>query len=234
MSIALSGFLLGLSLIVAIGPQNALIIKQGIKREGVVAILIVCMLSDVLLIFSGTAGVGVLINKAPVMMTVLKWLGACYLAWFSYSCFRDAWKNDQALTISSSAEDNADYTNTKTEDYAAIPAGSGNVATKTRPQRTQQKTWVKPVLAALAFTYLNPVAYVDTLVMLGGIANQHGPEGRWIFATGALVASLMWFPLLGFGAIKFSSVLAKPTAWKIINFAIGCIMLSMCIRLILH
>lgn len=65
MSIAFAGFLMGLSLIVAIGPQNALIIRQGIKREGLIPILVVCILSDVILIFGGTAGVGALVDRAP-------------------------------------------------------------------------------------------------------------------------------------------------------------------------
>ena len=63
MSIAVAGFLLGLSLIVAIGPQNALVIRQGVKREGLIVVLAICILSDIFLIFGGTAGVGVIIEK---------------------------------------------------------------------------------------------------------------------------------------------------------------------------
>lgn len=80
MSIAIAGFLMGLSLIVAIGPQNALIIRQGVKREGVLAVLLVCIISDVILIFGGTAGVGALVERAPVALVALKWLGAAYLS----------------------------------------------------------------------------------------------------------------------------------------------------------
>ena len=89
MSIAVAGFLLGLSLIVAIGPQNALVIRQGVKREGLIVVLAICMLSDIFLIFGGTAGVGVIIEKAPLALVALKWFGAAYLAWFAVSCFRD-------------------------------------------------------------------------------------------------------------------------------------------------
>ncbi len=89
MSIAVAGFLLGLSLIVAIGPQNALVIRQGVKREGLIVVLAICILSDIFLIFGGTAGVGVIIEKAPLALVALKWFGAAYLAWFAVSCFRD-------------------------------------------------------------------------------------------------------------------------------------------------
>ncbi|MDO5098307.1 MAG: LysE/ArgO family amino acid transporter [Corynebacterium sp.] len=236
MSIVIAGFLLGISLIVAIGPQNALIIKQGIKREAVVAVLAVCMLSDILLILGGTAGVGELIERAPIALVILKWLGAAYLAWFGFSCFRDAFKKDaDALTVES-----------ETSPHAVSPSDSdfghssgGSVTTKTTTQalpqvQTTTRTWLKPVLAALAFTWLNPAAYIDAVIMLGGMANQYGTSGRWLFAAGALLASMTWFPLLGYGSTRFSTVLSQPQAWRFINFAIGCIMVMMCIRLLMH
>lgn len=240
MSIVIAGFLLGLSLIIAIGPQNALIIRQGIKRQAIVAVLVVCMLSDAILISAGTAGVGVLINHAPIALTILKWLGVAYLAWFGYSCFKDAFApNNQALVVS---EEPDSVTHTE-QSLSNLGSTHGMIATKTQPttatktmvsESPSTTTWIKPVLAALAFTWLNPAAYVDTLVMLGGMANQHGETGRWLFCFGAVLASLTWFPLLGFGAARFSHVLSQPKAWQVINFAIGCIMIIMCLRLIMH
>lgn len=235
MSIVIAGFLLGISLIVAIGPQNALIIKQGIKREAVVAVLAVCMLSDILLILGGTAGVGELIERAPIALVILKWLGAAYLAWFGFSCFRDAFKKDAgALTVES---DSAPGITSPTSSDFGHSGGSvtTKTTTKTQPQiQTTTHTWLKPVLAALAFTWLNPAAYIDALIMLGGMANQYGTSGRWLFAAGALLASMTWFPLLGYGSARFSTILSQPQAWRFINFAIGCIMVMMCIRVLMH
>ncbi|AKK05724.1 lysine efflux permease [Corynebacterium mustelae] len=235
MSIVIAGFLLGISLIVAIGPQNALIIKQGIKREAVVAVLAVCMLSDILLILGGTAGVGELIERAPIALVILKWLGAAYLAWFGFSCFRDAFKKDAgALTVES---DSSPGTTSPTSSDFGHSGGSvtTKTTTKTQPRtQTTTHTWLKPVLAALAFTWLNPAAYIDALIMLGGMANQYGTSGRWLFAAGALLASMTWFPLLGYGSARFSTILSQPQAWRFINFAIGCIMVMMCIRVLMH
>ena len=61
----LTGFALGLSLIVAIGPQNALIIKQGIRKQALIPVLAVCIISDILLIFGGTAGIGAIVERVP-------------------------------------------------------------------------------------------------------------------------------------------------------------------------
>ena len=244
MSIAVAGFLLGLSLIVAIGPQNALVIRQGVKREGLIVVLAICMLSDIFLIFGGTAGVGVIIEKAPLALVALKWFGAAYLAWFAVSCFRDMVK-PRALD-SSATDDGTSLDDAPTAAHVSnVDTTSGNggqVQTKTRPITTTAPTrqahparpWVKPALAALAFTWLNPSAYIDTLVMLGGIANQHGESGRWVFAAGALMASAVWFPLLGFFSTRFSRVLSRPQAWRVITGVIGCIMVVMCIRLVMH
>ena len=56
------------------------------------------------------------------------------------------------------------------------------------------------VLRAIALTWLNPHVYLDTVLLLGSIANTHGHAGRWWFAAGASLASVLWFTGLGFGA----------------------------------
>ncbi|MEL4153128.1 LysE family transporter, partial [Corynebacterium bovis] len=88
--LALQGFLVWMSLIVAIGPQNALVIRQGLLRRSVGAVIAVCMAGDVALVFGGTAGVGVLVDRAPVVLTVLRWVGVAFLLWFASTAVRDA------------------------------------------------------------------------------------------------------------------------------------------------
>ncbi len=224
MSILVAGFALGLSLIVAIGPQNAYIIKMGIKRNHIGAIVLACALSDVILILAGTAGVGYLVDRHPMVLTVLKYAGVIYLAYFTYLCFRDAFKpQGEALVIEHTEPSDAPSTS---------PNSSSAVQTLVRT--APAATWVKPVLGAMALTWLNPAAYVDTLVMLGGIANQYGEQGRWVFAAGSICASFCWFPLVGFGSQRFAHVLARPNVWRGINFAIGCVMTGLTLKLLLH
>lgn len=219
MSVVLSGLVIGLSLIVAIGPQNALIIKQGMKREHVGAILLVCMLSDILLILGGTLGVGVLIERAPLFLTVLKWFGVVYLSYFAFTCFRDATRQRDTEVIAETAPE-----------PAASASSFTTTTLKTRVKAQARTSWHKPVLTALAFTWLNPAAYIDALVMLGGIANQHGDIMRWYFAAGALAASALWFPTIGFLSIKGAAMLQQPRIWSIVNVAIGFIMVYMAIK----
>jgi L-lysine exporter family protein LysE/ArgO len=78
---------------------------------------------------------------------------------------------------------------------------------------------------ALAMTWLNPHVYLDTVLLLGSVANTHGPGGRWWFAVGAGVASTLWFTGLGFGARLLAPVLAKPRAWQVLDLLIAATML---------
>ncbi|MCG7246809.1 lysine transporter LysE [Corynebacterium sp. HMSC08C04] len=221
MSILLAGFLLGLSLIIAIGPQNAYIIKMGVKRDHISAIILACLLSDVILINAGVGGMGVLVEKFPTGLVIMKYLGAAYLLYFGFSCFRDAFKKEQeALVVEN------------TQPTVQPQSVHGSTAVITAP-RLKSRTWLKPVMGAMALTWLNPLTYVDVLVMLGGIAQQYGQQ-RWLFAAGALLASAVWFPTLGYGAFKLSPVLAKPTTWRYVNFAIGCVMMVLTAKLLLH
>ncbi|WKD61033.1 Arginine exporter protein ArgO [Corynebacterium ciconiae DSM 44920] len=263
--IALNGFFVGLSLIIAIGPQNALLLKQGVKGVAVGAVVAVCLISDILLILGGTAGMGVLVEKAPTALVALKWAGVVYLSYFAYTCFRDALAPKagalratdvrdpeeidldgdatthqpseiiaEAEALQNTAIHNGDSSeDTRVSSTATAPGGA--LATKRRNRiTTSDKPWLKPVIAALVFTWFNPAAYIDTLVMLGGLANQFGPTGRWEFSAGALAASALWFPAIGFGARALAQPLSKPQNWRRLNFAIGVVMLIITARLALH
>jgi L-lysine exporter family protein LysE/ArgO len=69
----------GLSLIVAIGAQNAFVLRQGLRREHVVPVVAVCALSDLALIAAGTAGLGALVTSAPAVLTAVRWAGGLFL-----------------------------------------------------------------------------------------------------------------------------------------------------------
>src|SRR3954463_6710592 len=74
-----AGLGLGLSLIVAIGAQNAFVLRQGLRLEHVAAVVAVCLLSDAVLIVAGTAGAGALVTRAPDVLTVVCFAGAAFL-----------------------------------------------------------------------------------------------------------------------------------------------------------
>ncbi|WP_309132719.1 LysE/ArgO family amino acid transporter [Brevibacterium sp.] len=192
-----SGTLSGWSLIIAVGPQNALVLRQGIRREHLGTVLTICILADILLIAAGTVGIGAIILLAPWALEVLRWLGVGYLLWFAWASLRSA---------RTAAGLQAD----------AVQRSLGAVVTTT-----------------LALTFLNPGVYLDTVVMLGNLANQQGPSGVWPFTIGAMVGSLTWFLCIGYGARALSAHLARPRIWQIIDVLIAIVLVILALRLAL-
>ena len=87
------------------------------------------------------------------------------------------------------------------------------------------------LLAGLALTWLNPHVYLDTVLLLGSLAISHQPR-QWWFAAGAMTASCLWFPLLGFGARWLRPVFASDRAWRILDVAIALVMWAIAASLI--
>ena len=90
----LPGFLAGLSLIVAIGAQNAFVIRQGLTRQHVFIVVAICALCDALLIALGIAGLGAIIQGLPWLLEIVRWFGVLYLSWFGIKSVRSAFKNE--------------------------------------------------------------------------------------------------------------------------------------------
>lgn len=93
------GLITGLSLIIAIGAQNAFVIRQGLTKKHVLLVVTVCAIADALLILIGIAGLGALIQGMPLLLEVIRWFGVAYLIWFGIRSIRSALK-DQALDAS--------------------------------------------------------------------------------------------------------------------------------------
>ena len=189
MQTALTGFVTGLTLITAIGAQNAYLLRLGLARTHVALAVAVCAASDALLMSLGTAGVGSVVAAAPAVLEIVRWVGVAYLALFALASFRRAARSEVLLPSD-----------------AARPTARAVLAT------------------TLAFTYLNPHVYLDTLLLIGSLANQHGSD-RWLFTAGAATASLVGFSALGFGARWLAPVMSRPLTWRILDTAIGVLML---------
>ena len=98
----LAGFLTGLSLIVAIGAQNAFVLRQGLLRKHVLVIVVICALSDTLLITLGVLGLGSLISALPWLLEVIRWVGVAFLVWYGSSSLRRFVKQDSLKAADSS------------------------------------------------------------------------------------------------------------------------------------
>lgn len=186
---AATGLGAGLALIIAIGAQNAFVLRQGIRGEHVGLVVLVCMLSDAVLIAAGIFGIGEVIKAVPAVVVVIRLAGAAFLL-----------------------------------AYAALAAKRALRPGSLTEGRQQGSLSVKAVLVTvLTLTWLNPHVYLDTVLLLGTLANQHG-ELRWWFGVGAMAGSVIWFSALGFGARLLRPVFAKPGAWRVLDGLIAVVM----------
>jgi L-lysine exporter family protein LysE/ArgO len=193
---ALAGFGASLALIAAIGAQNAFVLRQGLRREHVLAIVATCAVSDALLISLGIAGLSAIVLSHPGAVTVARWAGATFLL-----------------------------------SYAALAARRALRPSALVPTMEQPTALRAAILSCLAFTYLNPHVYLDTVVLLGVVANQH--QHRWLFGAGATLASAVWFTALGAGAHRLAPLLARPAAWRVLDGVVAVIMIAIASSLVL-
>ena len=212
----LAGLGLGLSLIVAIGAQNLFVLRQGIRREHVLAVVVVCAASDAILIVLGVSGVGLALAALPWLVTAVRWAGAAFLVGYGLLAARRAWRPAGALTVDDPRDDIAGSATER-------PVQVQPTTTATRLSAT--------VLTVLALTWLNPHVYLDTVFLLGGVANTHGDD-RWLFALGAVMASILWFSALGFGARYLGRWLATPRAWRILDAIIAVVTIVLGVSLV--
>jgi L-lysine exporter family protein LysE/ArgO len=195
MGALLAGLLTGLSLIVAIGAQNAYVLRMGLSRHHISLIVAICAASDIVLIVLGIAGIGSIIRSEPSALQILRWVGVVYLSLFALRSFWRALRPEVLL-----------------------------------PSESLKPTRRAVVSTTLAFTFLNPHVYLDTVLLLGSIGNQYGHQ-RWLFALGASMSSLAWFSGLGYGARFASRLMSRPVTWRALDCVIGVVMLLIALRL---
>jgi L-lysine exporter family protein LysE/ArgO len=187
----------GLALIVAIGSQNAYVLRQGIRREHVLPLVAFCALSDALLILAGIGGAGVLIRGNDTLMQITRYGGALFLASYGLLAARRAWQGSHMQL-----------------------------------DKSHGVTLAAALTACFGFTFLNPHVYLDTVVLLGSIANQLPDPGRWVFGAGACLGSLIWFSALGFGARYLAPLFQTTTAWRLLDSVIALTMSALAVTLL--
>ncbi|MDT0165965.1 LysE/ArgO family amino acid transporter [Actinotalea sp. AC32] len=195
--VVLTGLVTGLSLIVAIGAQNAWVLRQGLLREHVGPVVAICAVSDAVLVAVGVAGMGAVVDRHPGLVDGMRWIGAAYLAAFG---LRSLWSARRPGAL--------------------------------EPARPDDRGRLRAVVGVtLALTWLNPHVYLDTVLLLGSLAQDHGAD-RWWFAAGALVASALWFTGLGFGARWASRWARRPSTWRVLDVVVGVVMLALAVGLV--
>jgi L-lysine exporter family protein LysE/ArgO len=188
------GFLLCASIIIALGPQNMFVLRQGLRRQHLFATALFSTLADVILISLSVGGLSTLISTSSIVHMLVTIGGVLFLLWCGGRSLLNAFR-----PASSS-------------DHAALQTTPAGIQTA--------------IVAALSFAFLNPSAYLDTLVIIGSKSLFFPVDQRVIFGVGAVLASAFWFFTLTYGASKLSPIFRSQVAWRMLDVISGCLMLG--------
>jgi L-lysine exporter family protein LysE/ArgO len=192
-----AGMVLSLSLIMAIGPQNAHVLRMGLTRQHVWLTVAVCMVSDVLLIALGVLGLAQLGGLSDKLMGAMVGAGALFLAVYGWQAFQ-RFLRPAATPIS-------------------VVADATHAAQPTPVTRRQA------VLSALAFTWLNPHAWIDTAVLIGTASLAYGSDNA-VFGLGAMTGSMVWFLALGGATFWLGRRLNSLHIWRVLDGLVALMM----------
>jgi L-lysine exporter family protein LysE/ArgO len=189
--VAMKGFTLGLSMIIPIGAQNAMILNQGINRNHHMMAAGLCAFYDIVLIAVGIMGGSFILNSNDILFTLLTWGGILFLIGYGASSYQSALSPEK---------------------------------TNSDPSNTTHKSLKVVIVTSLVVTFLNPHAYIDTMMVIGSVGGQFEGMNKIYFMVGTMAASIVWFFTLASGAAKLSKVLAKPKVKQGIDMAIAIVM----------
>lgn len=193
-----AGMALCLSLIMALGAQNTHVIRMGLQGQHVLLTVVLCIASDMVLIALGVFGVAQLGGLSATAKTVMIGGGAVFLLVYGAQAFarfrRPAVATSPLSTVASSA----------------VPSP---------PLSRRQAT-----LAALAFAWLNPHAWLDTAVLIGSASLAWGTPGNAAFGAGAAAGSVIWFAGLGLAVFWLGQRLGRPSIWRALDGLVALMM----------
>lgn len=189
-----AGLLLSLSLIMALGPQNAHVLRIGLQGRHVWLTIGLCILSDALLIGLGVLGLTQLGGLSDVLKNTLIGAGIVFLLVYGAQAF-----------------------NRFRRHAAQHPAAAG--APGARPLTRRQA-----VIQALAFTWLNPHVWLDTAVLMGTASLAWGQPAKAAFGLGAATGSVLWFTALGLGVRWMAPRLQSPKVWRLLDGLVALMM----------
>ena len=181
------GFFTGLSLILAIGAQNIFVIEQGLKKQYIFLVCLICSISDLILIFLGIFLFHYFYQFFnSIIELIFNILLIIFLIYFIYTKIKSF---DIEVSFNSNIEGTSKF---------------------------------KIILKTLAFTYLNPHVYSDTVFFLGNFSKNYQLDQKISFGIGASIASFLFFFTLGYLSNYLSKYAKNKNIWKIINiFIIG-------------
>jgi L-lysine exporter family protein LysE/ArgO len=192
-----AGMVLSMSLIMAIGPQNAHVLRMGLQRQHLWLTVAVCALADIVLISLGVFGLAQLGGLSDKLLGALIGAGVLFLGVYGWQAFQRFLKPQ-----------------------AAAPLATANTAGQPAPAPLSQR---QAILSALAFSWLNPHAWLDTAVLIGTASLAYGP-GSKAFGLGAATGSVVWFLVLGAAAFWLGRRLNSLHIWRVLDGVVALMM----------
>lgn len=200
-----AGMVLSISLIMAIGPQNAHVLRMGLQRQHLWLTVAVCAVADVALIGLGVLGLAQLGGLSDKLHGALVGAGMLFLAVYGWQAFQ-RFLRPRVLTLDVPSSDTS--------------SASTNTPASPRPQPVTRR---QAVLSALAFSWLNPHAWLDTAVLIGTASLAYG-QGSTTFGLGAAAGSMLWFLVLGAAAFWLGRRLHSLHIWRALDGAVALMM----------
>lgn len=190
----LAGMLLSLSLIMAIGPQNAHVMRMGLLRQHLWLTIGVCVTTDLLLITIGVAGLSLLGGLSDKLLGAMTGAGALVLMVYGYQAAQRFLKP-----------------------VAALQGEPGAAAEGQMSRR-------KAIGLALALSWLNPHAWLDTAIVIGTASLAYARPDNAVFGLGAAAGSLLWFVVLGLAMVQLGRRLSSPVIWRALDGIVALMM----------
>lgn len=188
-----AGMVLSISLIMAIGPQNAHVLRMGLQRQHLGLTVLTCALADVVLIGLGVMGLAQLGGLSDKLLGALIGAGVLFLGVYGWQAFQ-RFLRPRVLQL---------------DDTTTVVA---------EPVSRRQA-----VLSALAFSWLNPHAWLDTAVLIGTASLAYG-QGSKVFGLGAAAGSVVWFLALGVAAFWLGRRLNSLQVWRALDGLVALMM----------
>lgn len=198
-----AGLLLSLSLIMALGPQNAHVIRMGLQGQHVWLTIGVCILSDALLIGLGVLGLAQLGGLSDMLKYVLMGGGIAFLLFYGHQAFR----------------------------RFLYPVA--NAPHESSPRMLCAISRRQAIGQALAFAWLNPHAWLDTTVLMGSASLAWSAPANTVFGLGAATGSVLWFFSLGLAVLWLGPRLQSPAAWRALDALVALMMWGTAVALLL-
>ncbi|AOF87591.1 lysE type translocator family protein [Hydrogenophaga sp. RAC07] len=188
-----AGMVLSISLIMAIGPQNAHVLRMGLQRQHLWLTVAVCAVADIALISLGVLGLAQLGGLSDKLMGAMIGAGVLFLSVYGWQAFQ-RFLNPRTIAI------------------------EGDSTVVAEPVSRRQA-----VLSALAFSWLNPHAWLDTAVLIGTASLAYG-QGSRVFGLGAAAGSVVWFLALGVAAFWLGRRLNSLHVWRALDGLVALMM----------